>query len=118
MSAKLPGTGIIDEALKAGVDKAKELGNKGLARVAVMGLQAKGFDMMLNPEKDVMSVPGIVKDAGGMVVSSLEGAATKTVGSGVDAFKSLLSGGGHHAGAPSHGLQGQGVAPETQGKVR
>lgn len=116
--SKIPDpTSPIDQALKAGVDKAKELGNKGLARMAVLGLQAKGFDMMMNPEKDVMSVPGVVKDAGGMIVQGLEGAATKTVGSGIDAFKSLLSGGGNHSGPPSHGVHAQGAA-DTTGKVR
>ncbi len=118
MSKNPDPTATLQGALKEGMAEVKKLGNQGLARAAVMGLQAKGIDMMLSPETDVMSVPGLVKDGAGMLVKTVEEAGSGLLRAGGDAFKKLLpSGGSHHTGAPSHGLAHAAPADE-QGKVR
>lgn len=115
-----PPPATLTQAVKQGTDDAKVEAARMFGILAGRGMQLKGLDMMMNPNKDVMSVPDSVKTMGAAGLKGIEGIATAAANMGNDAFKKLLngvSGGGNHTGAPSHGVNAQGAPAQGQGKT-
>jgi len=109
----------IDQTLKASADELKVEAARVFGALAGRGLELKGLDMMMNPNKDVMSVPDSVKTMGAAGLKGVEGIATAAANAGNDAFKKLLQSGSHHSGPPSHGLHAQATPPDpSKGQVR
>lgn len=113
-----PPPATLQAAMKQGTDDVKVQAAQLFGAVAGRVVQAKGIDMMMNPNKDVMSVPDSVKAAGGLGADGLKGTLAGMAKFGNDAFKKLLSGGTPHNGDPSHGLHTHAAPAPEQGKVR
>jgi hypothetical protein len=105
----------VKQVLKESAEGIKNNAARMAGIIGGLGVQAKGLDMMMHPDKDVMSVPGAVKDVAGISVNAGEKAVSALAGGGFDAFKNLLKGGHTHSGPPEHGVNGSGSHdPKTQ----